>query len=396
MKVFKYSRKEALKNKSYSNMSIKPRLYFVLELIGLIGLIALLIMLSAFLGFAFTMILIILAMFGFPIAFALYFGSNNNWFTRAFILDDNNSLWFVEQFDKSYDNPKATDDKAYIDIMDKCKKSKKTNKGKAIELRGKFTPRKVSGSMAIEINQYSKPAYNTIRFSLCNEEISGLFYKFCEDLVEQTRETKDRSDGYTAIINRYFQWKKLFTSYKRALLSEPEIMGLIGELLYLKGTLSKRIGLHNALKSWSGQELTHKDFSFDDTWVEVKTVRSGGQTVKISSLEQLDSKYDGELAVYSLEKMSMTYNGITLNKLIIQIRTMFSASDERDQFMARVALQGYEYNDYYDDFVYEISDYKRYYVSNKFPRLTVKDVNPSIKKATYEISLIELAPFEII
>lgn len=55
---------------------------------------------------------------------------------------------------------------------------------KAIELRGKFTPRKVSGSMAIEINQYSKPAYNTIRFSLCNEEISGLFYKFCEDLVE--------------------------------------------------------------------------------------------------------------------------------------------------------------------------------------------------------------------
>ena len=267
---------------------------------------------------------------------------------------------------------------------------------KAIELRGKFTPRKVSGSMAIEINQYSKTDYNTIRFSLCNEEISGLFYKFCEDLVEQTREIKDRAEGYTAIINRYFQWKKMFTSSKGNVLTEPEIMGLIGELLYLKGTLYERIGLDNALKSWSGQELTHKDFSFDDTWVEVKTVRSGGQTVKISSLEQLDSKYDGELAVYSLEKMSMAYNGITLNKLIIQIRGMFSAADERDRFMARVALQGYEYNDYYDDFVYEISDYKRYRVSDKFPRLTTKDVNPSIKRATYEISLIELSPFEII
>ena len=135
MKVFKYSRKEALKNKSYSKMSVKPRLYFVLGLIGLIALIALLIMLSAFLSFAFTMILIILAMFGFPIAFALYFVNNNNWFTRAFILDDNNSLWFVEQFDKSYDNPNATNDKAYIDIMNKYKESKKTNKGKAIELR---------------------------------------------------------------------------------------------------------------------------------------------------------------------------------------------------------------------------------------------------------------------
>src|SRR5699024_8133412 len=105
---------------------------------------------------------------------------------------------------------------------------------------------------------------------------------------EQTREIKERSEGYTAIVNRYFQWKKMFVSSKGNLLTEPEIMGLIGEILYLKGTLAERIGLYNALKSWSGQELTHKDFSFDDTWVEVKTVRSGGQTVKISSLEQLD------------------------------------------------------------------------------------------------------------
>ena len=136
---------------------------------------------------------------------------------------------------------------------------------KAIEFRGKFTPRKVSGTSAIEVNQYTRPDYNTIRFSLCDEEVSGQFYKFCEDLVEQTRDVKERSEGYTAIVNRYFQWKKMFVSSKGNLLTEPEIMGLIGEILYLKGTLAERIGLYNALKSWSGQELTHKDFSFDDT-----------------------------------------------------------------------------------------------------------------------------------
>lgn len=70
---------------------------------------------------------------------------------------------------------------------------------KAIEFRGKFTPRKVSGTSAIEVNQYTRPDYNTIRFSLCDEEVSGLFYKFCEDLVEQTRDVKERSEGYTAI-----------------------------------------------------------------------------------------------------------------------------------------------------------------------------------------------------
>ena len=188
----------------------------------------------------------------------------------------------------------------------------------------------------------------------------------------------------------------MFVSSKGNLLTEPEIMGLIGEILYLKGTLSSRIGLYNALKSWSGQELTHKDFSFDDTWVEVKTVKSGGQTVKISSLEQLDSDFEGELAVYALEKMSMAYNGITLNKLVIQVRDMFASPEEKDQFMANVALQGYEYHNVYDEYVYEISGYRRYRVAEGFPRLTVKDVSPAIKKASYEISLTDLSGFEII
>lgn len=266
---------------------------------------------------------------------------------------------------------------------------------KAIELRGNFTPRKVTGTSAIEVNQYKKAQYNTIRFSLCDEEISGLFYKFCEDLIEQTRETKERTEGYTAIVNRFLQWKKMFVSSKGNLLTEPEIMGLIGEVLYLKGTLADQIGLYNALKSWSGQELTHKDFSFDETWVEVKTVKSGGLTVKISSLEQLDSEFDGELAVYSLEKMSMAYNGITLNKLIIQVRDMFAPGEERDRFMASVALQGYEYHDIYDEYVYEISAFRRYRVSEGFPRITVKDVPLAIKKVSYEVSLTDLAAFEI-
>lgn len=270
------------------------------------------------------------------------------------------------------------------------------NRRKAIELRSSFTPRKVTGTSAIEVIQYKKPEYNTICFSLCDEEISGLFYKFCDDLIEQTRDISDRSEGYQAIVNRYFQWKKMFVSSKGNLLTEPEIMGLIGEILYLQGPLASRINLYDALRSWSGQELTHKDFSFGDTWAEVKTVKSGGQTVKISSLEQLDSEFEGELVVYMLEKMSAAYNGVTLNKLVVQVRNMFSQSEERDRFMACVAMQGYEYHNAYDEYVYEISGFKRYKVSDGFPRLTVKDVNPAIRKASYEISLAELASFEIL
>ncbi len=172
---------------------------------------------------------------------------------------------------------------------------------KSIELREQFSPRKVIGTTSIEVNQYKKPEYNTIRFSLVDDEVSGLFYKFCEDLIEQTADVQEHGESYLIIINRYFQWKKMFVSSKKTLLSEPEIMGLIGEICFLKGNLAQRAGLSEALHSWSGQELTHKDFSYKDTWFEVKAVCRGSQTVKISSLEQLESDNDGELAPFPLK-----------------------------------------------------------------------------------------------
>jgi hypothetical protein len=266
---------------------------------------------------------------------------------------------------------------------------------KAIELRYPFTPRKVTGTSAIEVNQYKKAKYNTIRFSLIDEEISGLFYKYCEDLIEQTKDLKEESAGYQAIVNRFFQWKKMFVSSKNNFLTEPEIMGLIGEILFLRGNLAERIGLSNALLSWSGQELTHKDFSYENMWFEAKAISRGAQSVRISSLEQLESDNDGELVVHSLEKMSTAYNGITLNKLVLETRNMFSSNEDKDNFMSKVALQGYEYNNYYDDFVYEISNFKRYSVNGHFPKLTSKSLPVAIRKAMYEISLVEIASFEI-
>lgn len=68
--------------------------------------------------------------------------------------------------------------------------------------------------------------------------------------------------------------------------------------------------------------------------------------------------------------MSAAYNGVNLNKLILETRSLFASDEDRNDFMAKVALQGYVYNDYYDDFIYEIRSCNRYRVTNGFPRLT--------------------------
>lgn len=266
---------------------------------------------------------------------------------------------------------------------------------KSIELRSSFNPRSVRGTSAIEVNQYDNQKYKTIRFSLTDEEMSGLFYTFCDDLIEQTRNMTDETAGYNTIVVRFHQWKKMFVSPKKDFLGEIQIMGLIGELLFLKEQLINRIGLSEALRSWSGQELTHKDFSYDTSWTEVKTIGGSSRSVKISSLEQLDSEYEGELVVYALEKMSPGYNGITLNKLIVEIRNLFSDSDERDLFMSKVALQGYEYHNYYDDFVYEKIYNKNFRVDKDFPRLTHSNVPDAVIRTAYDIELNKISDFEI-
>lgn len=267
---------------------------------------------------------------------------------------------------------------------------------KCIELRcEKFKARKVSSTNVLEVNQLKFASYYCIRFSLIDDDMCGLFYKFCDDLLEETRSLKSAAEGYVAVTERYYQWRKMFVSSKKSFLSEPEIMGLIGEILVMRGYMADSIGLSNALKSWSGQELTHKDFSYEDTWLESKAISRSAQNVKISSLEQLDSENNGILAVHSLEKMSTAYNGITLNKLVIETRAMFSSAEEQDAFLSKVAIQGYEYNAYYDDFVYEISSFKKYLVDSSFPKLTKKMLPVAISKAAYEIALLEIASFEI-
>ena len=267
---------------------------------------------------------------------------------------------------------------------------------KAIELREKFKPRKVTGTAAIEVNQYTKDEYNTIRFSLIDEDVTGLFYLFCDDLIEQTREVDSKAKGYDAIVNRFYQWKKMFVSPKAGVLAEISIMGLIGEILFLKGPLAERIGLEQALKSWSGQDLTHKDFSYDQTWSEIKTISSGSDSITINSLEQLESDYEGELVVYKLEKMSSNYEGVTLNKLIVETRSLFKYEDDQNEFISKVTKQGYEYNDYYDDFVYTVKGCRRFMVNESFPKITRREIDAAINKATYSLAISGISEFEIL
>ena len=220
------------------------------------------------------------------------------------------------------------------------------------------------------------------------------FCVFCEDIITSTATTTEATNGYKLVINRFYAWKKMFQA-KSKIMDESRIMGLIGELLFLRDYMMPTYGESMALRAWSGQELTHKDFSLDAIWYETKAVSTGKPTVKISSLEQLQSPNDGELVVFQLEKMSSAYAGINLNKLASEILKKLDSDEHKDIFINKLVDSGFSFEAIYNEFVYEVSDAERFLVNSTFPRLVTNDVNEAIVKVQYELLLSFIQEYKI-
>ena len=209
-------------------------------------------------------------------------------------------------------------------------------------------PDNIKRTSAIDVETVKTSDNNyRLSFHLNDNSMEGIFFKFCDDLVESTRSVFDEAVGMTLVCKRYNLWKKLFYKLNKTTLTENQQMGLIGELLFLKDDLLKAYDSHEAISSWSGCDKTHKDFSIGDDWYEIKTSEVNQLTIKISSLEQLDADKDGTLVVYEFEKMSEEYNGLTLNTVVSEVLSQVDIDDE-DYVLEKLKAAGYEVSEEYD------------------------------------------------
>lgn len=258
-----------------------------------------------------------------------------------------------------------------------------------LRFNGSFLPVKVIGNSLLEIKQVRTKEYNSLLFCFNSIDNLSLFYNFCEDIINQT-ENYQGDNGYVEIVNRYNQWKKMFYGSSK-LLNENEILGLIGELMFLRDYALDKYGTTIGLNGWSGPEPTHKDFSYGNEWFEIKTISSFKNSVFISSIEQLDSESIGYLIVYKMEKMSPSFNGVSLNKLVGNVMQKLELDSDKDIYIEKLKQVGYAYNEVYDNYIYNYVSRDNYIVREGFPRLKAQNLPVGIGKTQYEvlISLIE-------
>jgi len=264
------------------------------------------------------------------------------------------------------------------------------NGEKTIRFVGNFVKTKIRGTKSIEINHYAYKDKLILSFSLVDDEYVDLFYLFCNDLVDSSREIQQEM-GYTYLVNRFERWRS-FSGLTRKYLSEPEIKGLIGELLFLNDVLFEKYGVSKSIQGWTGSEPLKKDFSYDETWFEVKAVT--GDKVSISSIDQLDSNVTGFLVLYSLEKLSPEASGASLNRLCDQIFDRLELDMDRQTFLMKLIQANFYREEYYDQFVYANTRTNFYEVNDSFPKLTRELMPEAIANAKYDLIINMLERFK--
>lgn len=261
---------------------------------------------------------------------------------------------------------------------------------KTLRLIGDYKKEKVKGTKIIEVNHYVLGGNLILSFSLLDNDFTDLFYLFCNDIIDSSREIK-QEDGYLFLINRYDKWR-VFGSVSRRYLSENEIKGLIGELLFMNEVLFIKYGVKKSILGWTGTEPLKKDFSFADFWYEVKTVTK--DVVTISSIEQLDSNYEGYLILYYLEKLSPEANAITINELVDDILLQMQNEHEKSLLILKLAKSGFYKEEYYEQFVYRKIRQEFFAVDKKFPKLCRELLPSAISNVKYDLFINMLEEFK--
>jgi len=91
--------------------------------------------------------------------------------------------------------------------------------------------------------------------------------------------------------------------------------------------------------------------------------------------------------VFVLEKMSSGYDGIKINSLALEILNSLEFDISKDIFLSSLMSQGFNFEESYNELVYELVSMSRYLVNSYFPKLTRNDVNEAVVKAQYDLSL---------
>lgn len=261
-------------------------------------------------------------------------------------------------------------------------------------------PPKLESTTNIEISQGSDTTkmYWT-HFDLVSVEQQNVFLTFCENLIQSVVYSTSEEQAFISLRRQYAKWRSLFKNAKKDVLDKDLIQGTFGELYFLKNFMIPQYGVEKSVKSWSGADGASKDFSVETLWYEIKTIGMKSSSVKISSLAQLSSNYDGFLVVNKVERMAEEYEGLDccIKDIFDYVRLNLNDENLESLFFEKLSGLGIMVSDRAMNMKFSVKSTSCFLVNDDFPRLTQENVPyKDIVDAQYYLSIESLKQYEVV
>lgn len=227
-----------------------------------------------------------------------------------------------------------------------------------------------------------------------------IFRALCGHLLDATVDYPRGANGsgLLLVLRRLADWHNLLRRRRDGLLTNEEIIGLVGELLFLREEVMSRAGVADSVAAWRGAYRDEQDFAIGAWQIEVKTqLSTSDHRLLISSEAQLDTAFSRLLLCHQGVARAPAGGGVSLNALIDDLILACAAAGPRvlEEFEAALEASGYVRREEYDEPAWLLTDRRLFEVTDDFPRLTPAMLPAGVHAVSYSILLTACASFAV-
>jgi len=240
-----------------------------------------------------------------------------------------------------------------------------------------------SASLMIEA---SDPSFNDLFCTLSNEVIGNVAKRSAEQ------------PSLLAFLACLQQWKRFFDTAGADGLGDDALLGLLGELVFLKDFVCPHSrNTLAAVSAWVGPNPLSKDFQFSSCSIELKCSAMREHTkVHISGERQLDGRGFPALFLFVLLVERIGVGGTTVPVVIDAVRAQLGDGVAKTFFEEKLIASGYHdaQRSRYDEKVFLIKSHRVYQVTDEFPKL-ISPLPNGVGDLSYSIALSACNQFAI-
>ena len=252
------------------------------------------------------------------------------------------------------------------------------------ELRQKLPE---ADGLAMEFVQYKGTKSSTgyfLQVGNTEEKLESVFL----DLVENICSRVQKGEGsYFALVRAIEEFRDLL-SRARTPVDRTRIIGLIGELFFLRRALESNPA---AVDYWVGPHAARRDFLFPGAAFEIKSSEaSTAKNIIVHSLAQLDNDDADKLFVVFYRLEENPAKGVTVGDLVSDIRSLLTSCELFDEKLKTIGFDP-RTEEVWNVTRWTLAEEQPYSVTEGFPRIVaanfVDGVPAGVSGVNYQVDL---------